>query len=229
VVATVLESVHAEQVSRREEDDLAEDLGGDLGAALLPFVGGTVGKRFAGAIATEWQRKRSNALRAAECASGLSREDFAEWVEREPRAIPLYLKVLWAAGMNGHDKTLAAMGLVLGRAATATASADGDAFEQAELALSAMDELRPPHFKILDVLVEAIVSVDESGAETRHPTASPDIAVAAGLDEGRTLQCLTNLTGAGLASMHSGYGMLVYRATDLGDAVVEAARAAGER
>ena len=32
----------------------------------------------------------------------------AEWVKDEQRAIPLYSKILWAAGMNGHDEALKA-------------------------------------------------------------------------------------------------------------------------
>ncbi len=94
--------------------DVAQDVTGLPGP-----VGSSVGKRMYRAVAAEWQRNRSTALRAAEAATGLTREQIEEWAEAEPRAIPLYLKVLWAAGMNGHDDTLRAMGTVLGASARA--------------------------------------------------------------------------------------------------------------
>ena len=77
--------------------DVAQDLTG-----LLDPIGNSVGKRMYRAVAAEWQRNRSTVLRAAEAAEGLTREQFEAWAEEEPRAIPLYVKILWAAGMNGH-------------------------------------------------------------------------------------------------------------------------------
>src|SRR5579875_1652871 len=118
---------------------------GEVVSSLIPGIGPMV-KRLGDEIAAEWRRNASKALKAAEHASGLSRPDFEEWVRAEPRAIPLYLKVLWAAGTNGHDKTLKAMGAALGAAARATARADTAAFEDAELSLRAMSELTPRHF-----------------------------------------------------------------------------------
>lgn len=98
-----------------------------------------MGKRLARSVTAEWRRNTSNALRAAEAASGRSREDFAEWIKEDVRAIPLYLKVLWAAGMNGHDQTLRAMGAVLGSVAQATARGNNEAFEDRSI----RDDVRP--------------------------------------------------------------------------------------
>jgi hypothetical protein len=75
----------------QESHELAADLAGDAASLVMPF-GGTVGKRLARLVMAEWRRNHSTALRAAEEASGMSREDFVEWAAREPRAIPLYLK-----------------------------------------------------------------------------------------------------------------------------------------
>lgn len=127
-------------------DELVEDLAGDAVAALIP-MGNILGKPLARSVTAEWRRNTSRALRVAEASSGLSREDFAEWIKADVRGIPLYLKVLWAAGMNGHDQTLRAMGAVFGSAAKATARGDDEAFEEAELALRAMSDLTPRHFK----------------------------------------------------------------------------------
>jgi hypothetical protein len=76
-------------------------------------------------------------------ASRLSRENFAKWIDRDPRAVPLYLTVLWAAGMNGHVETFRAMGAVLGQAAEASARQHDDTTGRAEMALRAMSDLTP--------------------------------------------------------------------------------------
>jgi hypothetical protein len=208
--------------------ELAEDLTAEGLGAIVPF-GGAIGKRIARSISEEWQRNRSKALRAAEDASGLSREDFAEWAEREPRAIPLYLKVLWAAGMNGHDQTLKALGAVLGQAAKATQRGDEGAFEDAELALRAMAELGPRHFKVLEVLQRGVVtSAGKDGSGVYTQFTPKYVAQQAKLGEDVAHQCLINLAGAGLATTLSVLGGMAYPITDLGRAVLSAAEAATE-
>lgn len=196
-------------------------------AALIP-MGGTLGKRLARSLTTEWRRNTSNALRVAVEASGLSRENFAEWIKEDVRAIPLYLKVLWAAGMNGHDQTLRAMGAVLGSAAQATARGDDEAFEEAELALRAMSDLTPRHFRVLRVLNEAQVVTIEGG-EPNYGQFTPDhVASEAGMREEVAHQCLINLAGAGLATTLNVLGGMAYPITDLGRAVIMAATAVAE-
>jgi hypothetical protein len=179
-------------------------------------------------VSAEWRRNSSNALRAAEAASGLSREDFAEWIKQDVRAIPIYLKVLWAAGMNGHDQTLRAMGAVLGSAAQATARGDDEAFEEAELALRAMSDLTPRHFRVLHVLDTAEVVTSE-GRGLNYVSFMPNmVARAAGMREEVAHQCLINLAGAGLATTASVYDGMAYPITDLGRAVIMAATAVAE-
>jgi hypothetical protein len=208
-------------------DELVEDIAGDAMAALIP-MGGTLGKRFVRSLTTEWRRNTSNALGVAEEASGLSREDFAGWIKEDVRAIPLYLKVLWAAGMNGHDQTLRAMGAVLGSAAQATARGDDEAFEEAELALRAMSDLTPRHFRVLRVLNEAQVVTPEGG-EPNYGQFTPDhVASEAGMREEVAHQCLINLAGAGLATTLNVLGGMAYPITDLGRAVIMAATAVTE-
>ena len=194
-------------------DSLGSDVAQDL-VGLLGPVGSSLGKRIYRAVAAEWQRNRSTALRAAEAASGLTREQFVEWAEQEPRAVPLYLEVLWAAGMNGHDETLPAMGTVLGSAAGATATGNEEEVERAELALRAMDDLTPQHFRVLAAAGADLLTVGED-----DPPGIPGVAPDA------VKQCLVNLVGAGLVGTQLVWAGTQYPLTDLGRAVVRAAEA----
>jgi hypothetical protein len=175
-------------------------------------------------VRAEWARNRSMALRAALNDTGLTREVMDDWMQRDPRAFPFYLQVLWCAAMNGHDKTLRAMAAVLGVAAHASATEEVDAFDDAELALRAMADLTPRHFRVLAALVQGEVAVSPDGGHENYGQFSPrTIAERAGLDEPVTVQCLVNLTGAGLATQASAYGGMVYPVTELGRAVARAA------
>jgi hypothetical protein len=202
-------------------DGLLPEVSGDILSSLLPGLGPVAG-RLGALVRAEWLRNCSKALRAAEIGSGLTREDFAEWVEQEPRAIPLYLKVLWAAGLNGHDKTLKAMGVVLGQAAKATARDDEDRFEDAELALRAMADLTPRHFLVLAELAKSETVVDDNGGEYFGQFAPEYIVEHSGQRTEVVEQCLLNLAAAGLSTSRSVYGGVAYPITDLGRAVVKA-------
>jgi hypothetical protein len=206
-----------------EDDPLVDDLAADALSTLIPF-GGTIGKRLMRPLRAEWGRNLSEALRAAEQVSGLKREDLAEWIESDPRSVPLYLQVLWAAGMNGHDKTLRAMGAVFGHAAKAAARHDEDAFEDAQLALQAMRDLGARHFTVLGVLNDGQVVVDDAGRTNLGQFVPAYVADKTGLRTSVTHQCLVNLAGAGLADTVSAFGSLAYPITQLGRAVVQAAR-----
>jgi hypothetical protein len=207
------------------DDNLADSLAGDGLGALLPF-GNTIGERVFGAVRREYARNTSRALKAATASSGLSREDFEEWLEREPRAIPLFMKVLWAAGMNGHDATLRAMGAVLGHAAKATTvggSAGDEAMQRAELALQAMSDLGPLHFRVLAVLDESVVVVMEDSDNFIQFTPGY-VSEKAGLSEPLTSQCLLNLATSGLTELTSVYDGNAFPLTDLGRAVLRASQ-----
>ncbi len=203
--------------------ELVEDIGSDIGQLLTPF-GGALGKRVIRAVFAEWQSNRSTALRAAEVASGMSREQFAEWAEADARAVPLYLKVLWAAGMNGHDQTLRALGAVLGRAARASAAGDDHQFDQAELALRAMADLTPRHFLVLGLAAQGRVAISEDGSENYRELTPKYLAPLAGIPDEVVHQCLLNLAGAGLTVAVVVLEATAYPVTELGRAVAAAAQ-----
>lgn len=188
----------------------------------MPF-GQTIGKGMSRAIVKEWRRNSSMALGVAEHASGLSREQFAEWASTDARAVPLYLKVLWAAGMNGHDKTLRAMGTVLGNAARATAENDEVGFEDCELALRAMAEMTPRHFAVLARIAQGHLHHSEDGTPNYRELIPAHVAAHEGISESAAHQCLLNLAGAGLVVSKPVLEATAYPITTLGMAVVSAA------
>jgi hypothetical protein len=95
-----------------------------------------LGKRGAEAVAREWARNRSVALRAAERVSGMSREELEDAISANPGAASLTVRLLLAAGMNGYDATLKGMGATLGHAVH-----EPDLISEAELILAAMADL----------------------------------------------------------------------------------------
>lgn len=206
----------------RHDDHLADDLAGEALGALVPLAG-PLGSRAMQAARAEWARLTSDALRAAERQSNLSREDLAEWVQRDPRAVPLYLKVLWAAGTNGHDETLRAMGTVLGEAARATAAGEEAGWDRADLALRALGDLGPMHFRVLAVLDRSVRVATEAGDNLTQFTPGY-VAEQTGLSLDVTSQCLMNLANCGLTQLTSAYGDNAFPLTYLGRAVLRAAQ-----
>lgn len=206
-----------------QDDPLSDSIAGDALSMLIPF-GNTLGQRMMRPLRQEWARNASVSIKAAVRASGLSREDLADWIDSDPRAVPLYMKVLWAAGMNGHDATLRAMGVVLGQAAKASRMEADDAFEDAELALHAMADLGPRHFKVLSALAEGSVLTTEEGQENYIQFVPPYVAEKTGLRLSVVHQCLVNLAGAGLADTVSVLEHMAYPVTELGRAVLHAAQ-----
>ena len=145
-------------------------------------------------------------------------------MENDPRLVPLYLKVLWAAGMNGHDEVLQAMGCALGSALHAAASDDVTTLEDAELALRAMGDLTPRHFVVLRVLAKQSNAMQPSGNRDLGASTPEAVAKETGFSDDVTHQCLLNLAGAGLAQARSVYGGTAYPITNLGLAVIAAAK-----
>lgn len=171
-------------------------------------------------IRRELSRLTSRALSAAERSSGLIREDLDEWIEREPRAVPLHMKVLWAAGMNSHDATLRAMGAVLGAAAEASAQEEDEAFERAELALQAMSDFGPLHFRVLSTLSESVVIAAEGGGDKLSQFTPAHVSDRAKMSEPLASQCLLNLANSGLTELTSVFGGNAFPLTDLGRAAL---------
>ncbi|PUB27651.1 hypothetical protein C8K30_10498 [Promicromonospora sp. AC04] len=133
--------------------------------------------------------------------------------------MPLYMRVLWAAGMNGHDETLRAMGAVLGEAARASASGESDSVHDADQALMAMSTLTPRHFRVL----RYVCTHPMRGARGKSGWIAKHVADALGLTEDRAAWCLSDLLGTGLIGSRNGaFGDPFYWATELGEAVVQA-------
>ena len=115
----------------------------------IPIAGNILAvpaKHLSKKIREECARNSSKALRAAERASGFSREDLADHISENPRLIPLVIRVLYTAGMTGQDAILRALGTALG-----DAGRDPVKIDEAELLLIGMANLRAHHIAILEV------------------------------------------------------------------------------
>lgn len=188
---------------RRESRDLVDQIGGDVLNSVVEVVAGSIPGVGAAAealvrkVRQEHQRRRSIALRAAEDASGLTREEIAEAIAKEPRLVPLVTRVLYAAGMNGHDATLKAMGAALGQAVGRP-----DAIDEAELILTALADLTDNHARTLLLLSK---DPPELSGTARVWTVEllerkSDLAPRA------TSLCLAALVARGLAAVTTGFG-----------------------
>ncbi|MEV0950982.1 hypothetical protein [Promicromonospora sp. NPDC050249] len=197
----------------------SEDAAGEVVGAVIPGSGPFIARALS-LVRKEWQRNASQSLRAAETISGRSREDLEELLETNPELTPLYLRVLWAAGMNGHDETLRAMGATLGEAVNASGTEAADAIADADQALMAMSRLTPRHFRILRFMCSR-PRPTAGGTPSGWSTAR--ITEALGLDEDRVTWCLSDLVGTGLVAWSGDFfGSTLYWATALGRAVQHA-------
>lgn len=221
-------------------NDLPSDLIRSGADALLPGLG-AVGGRLSDVVRSEWKRNTSRALRVAEDASGLSREDLEELLVANPETVPLLVQVLYAAGMNGHDRTLRAMGAALGLAADATRRTDRHTLADIEGALRGMREFDDRHFAVLGYLAPlAVPRYDEHDVPDYDRLSTEAIASAVGLAETSATACCLALASAGL--LHQAPAMTIrhsdrdtpdvyfhgehvaYVVTALGRALCEAAR-----
>jgi hypothetical protein len=147
----------------------------------------------------------STALRAAERVSGQTRKQLGEAIAEDPQLIPLATRVLYAAGMNGHDQTLAAMGRALGDAVR-----DRERIDEMELILTALADLGPAHVRLLQALAVPGAWVSPvSVPETDLPPRVRDL-------------CLATLISRGLVANSSGPAYRVrYDATELGRTLLD--------
>lgn len=215
------------------DDELLPDLA-SAAVESLPggaFIGVLV-ERGARALQVEWRRNLSTAIRVATDQAGLSREDLSELIEREPRLVPLFVRVLYAAGMNGHDKTLKLLGGFLGQAL-----ADTTQIDDVSLMLSAVENMAEHHIKVLEI-VETPISSHPEIEDTRgtHWTTGLLVAVS-GMRRELTLVAAQGLMNAGFVSdqgLDGGsvtYGDLetggtIIELTELGQTVLEVLRLA---
>ncbi|MEV8029147.1 hypothetical protein [Cellulosimicrobium funkei] len=208
-------------MSRRNDDHPADAAASEVAGSVIPGFGWLFG-RLSARLRAEWQRNTSTALRVAEGVAGMSREDLEDCIAADPDMIPLYMHVLWAAGMNGHDATLRAMGAALGDAARGKRDGRPDGFEEAEDVLRAMRDFTPRHFRALRYIADHAPSPTD---ETSVGTFPSTYAKVSGVEVERSSAILANLAAAGLALPGSTFfgGESGYKVTDLGRAVLYAA------
>jgi hypothetical protein len=179
----------------------------------IPLIGplsAVFAKRMSKKVREEWARNNSEALKAAERMSGLSREELADRISENPRLIPLVIRVLYTAGMTGQSTILRALGTTLGDAVR-----DPKKIDEAELLLIGMANLRRHHIVILEIMT----------GTRPHPT-EPDTLftnwTSEALAEKSTYShdlvniCIAGLVQSGLISqVGDAYG-LCYEISDLG-------------
>ena len=178
------------------DDDLLPEL---AGAALdsLPAGAllGVIGDRAVRVVRDEWRRNQSRAIRIATRHAGIGREDLAELLEREPKLVPLFVRVLYAAGMNGHDKTLKLLGGFLGHAL-----ADVSEIDDVSLMLAAVENLTEHHIKVLEIVESPLADYEAlSGVRATHWTTGLLVKVA-GMRRELTLVATQGLLNAGFVS-----------------------------
>jgi hypothetical protein len=196
-------------------DDFADDVAGSVVESILDMAGGVVPgagpvvKRLAGKIREEVRRNRSTALRAAEAASGLSREDLAETIAADPRLVPLATRLLYAAGMSGHDRTLHAMGTAFGDAVR-----DRNGLEECELILTSLDGLTDTHASVLRLMTQEPPMI---GGRPGHWTVHL-VVERSDLSARVATLCLAGLVTRGLVGTSSSFlgGNDLYDLTELG-------------
>lgn len=144
----------------------------------------------------------------------MSRESFAQRLEADPAVQPLLARLLFAAGMNGHDPTLAAMGTTFGTGLREPARLD-----ECALILAALADLSAAHTSMLQTLSQEPPLLDKE--KTRAWTA-PTVSAATDLPATVTSLVLAALIARGLAQENNrGYGGGVLALTPLGTTVLE--------
>lgn len=202
-----------------EPGKAAVDLAGELAGAALPGLG-AVSKVFAVGLLREWGRNRSVALRAAERASGMTREEIGEAIAEDPRLVPLATRLLHAAGMNGHDRTLKAMGAAFGDALR-----DRQSVDECELILASLVDVTDAHTLIMIKLTETgpyTEPVDSNDPDRKRSRGwRPDtLQQAMPLPSRVTALCVAALIARGLVRISDTWAA-VYELTELGRVLLE--------
>lgn len=195
-----------------QDDGLATELVRAGSDTLLPGLG-ILGGRLTKKLQAEWRRNTSRALKAAEQASGLSREDLEDLLSSHPETVPLLVQVLYAAGTNGHDATLRSMGAALGLAAQAVKARDSHTAAEIESALRSIRDFDDRHFAVLGYLMDLDLQNDEQGIPDYAPFSTEQAAIATGMRDYSAATCCLALAGAGLVRPAP---RLTIRANDVG-------------
>lgn len=133
--------------------------------AALPGVG-LLGRKVAELVVEEHSQRVSKALKAAERVSGRTREELDDLILANPETVPMLVKLLSAAGKNGHDRILQAMGAAYARAVINPA-----ALQHEELILMSIESLEDVHIILLAVIesLESAVSTQDLARESGIP------------------------------------------------------------
>ncbi len=207
---------------KQDRRDFVDQIGGEVLAAGvnlilsgIPGVGVFTERGFR-KVREEHEGRRSVALAAAERVSGMTREEIGERISDNPQLLSLVTRVLHAAGMNGHDGTLRAMGAALGHAA-----ADPGAAEEAELVLTVLSDLTEHHAHVLLLLGSDPPALSGTALVwTMHL-----LETSANLPTRVTSLLVATLVARGLADATTGFGGgNVYSITPLGRDVLAVLR-----
>lgn len=203
-----------------------ESLSGDLIVGAVGLLLGPISEPLAAKLVdqlrAEHARNASKAIRAAERITGLSREDLQERIADDPRLVPLFVRVLFSAGMTGYDEVLEAMGVALGRAIMAPSYVD-----DAEVLLTAMSDLRAHHVRVLRAVLQEPPTRQVEGQEPQKMSwGVKTLAVATGLSVDITSLCVAGLVNAGLVLTDGDvYGGPGYYISELGKTVLAVVQA----
>lgn len=198
-------------------------VGGTIG--LLP--GGSLlavaGERAARAVSAELRRNQSRTLHLAIQRAGMSREDLAEALETQPSLVPLLIRVLHAAGMNGHDKTLRLLAGFLG-----DALGDVSRVDDASLMLTVVSDLGEHHVKVLETVSYAPSELPKTRNRSSTHWTTGLLKEASNMREELVLVAVQGLINAGLvadAGIDGGgpdfEGGTILEITEMGKTVLE--------
>jgi hypothetical protein len=144
----------------------------------------------------------------------MKREDIEEAIRTDPRLIPLMTRLLFAAGMNGHDRSLAAMGTAFGDAVR-----DRDSVDECELMLSSLTDLTDLH---ADVLLAAAGDPGLAGGKPKIGWRLDEMQERAGLSGRIAGLCVSTLVARGLVRVETDFfGSSAYIVTELGSVLLE--------
>ena len=220
-------------MSKRDDGEWFDDVVGKS-VGLVPVVGRFLERpasRLSRTARLEQERVRSRAIRAAETASGLSREDIAERIVDNPRLVPLAARVLFLIGMNNQDEMLDLLGSALGEAAAQPERAD-----EVDMLLVGLTNLRAEHIKVLETMTGEPRWIREEregrerervGSTAWNPEA---VAEATSLSVDVAWQCVLNLESAGFVRSRPMSGFSVtepstgYSVSKTGEAVLDVVR-----
>jgi hypothetical protein len=180
----------------RRDEHLADEVAA-AGAEMIPVVGSIAGvftKRTFAKMREERERRVSVALSAAERIAGMSREELGDAIEEDPDLVPLVTRILFAAGMNGYNRALSAMGRALGDAVR-----DRERLGEAELILTALVDLGEAHIRVLQTVASP---ADEPTWGVMKST--PHIMELSGLSRRVVGLCLASLISRGLVTLVAG-------------------------